>query len=283
MFGYVVVNKPEMKIKEFTVYRSYYCGLCKSLQRQYGLSGKMALSYDMTFLVMLLTGLYEPKERTELCKCILHPFEKFDMCSNTMCDYGADMTILLTRRKCLDDWYDEKKITKGAYAVLLSSACKKVGARYPKKAERIERLVQEANELEKRGEMNIDVLSGITGKIMAEIFAYKEDEWEKELRDIGFYLGKFVYIMDAYDDIEKDLKKGNFNPFQEKYKKDGFEKWVYDILMMIAASCAESFEKLPILEHIEILRNIMYSGIWTRFAQVTEKRNKLSESVEKRE
>lgn len=282
MFGYVVVNKPEMKIKEFSVYRSYYCGLCKSLQRQYGLSGKLALSYDMTFLVMLLTGLYEPKEVKETGKCILHPFEKLEMSHNTMCDYGADMTILLTRHKCLDDWKDEKKITKGAYAGLLNSAYKKVVARYPKKAEAIEKLIQESNEAEKQGETNIDLLSGITGKIMAELFAYAEDEWEEELRTMGFYLGKFVYIMDAYDDIEKDLKKGSFNPFQEKYKEEGFEQFVYDILMMIAASCAESFEKLPILENIEILRNIMYSGIWTRFAQVTEKRNKSGEGAEER-
>lgn len=273
MFGYVVVNKPEMKFKEFAKYRSYYCGLCKSLQRQYGLSGKLALSYDMTFLVMLLTGLYEPKEEQMRCKCILHPFEKFEMCRNEMCDYGADMTILLARYKCLDDWNDEKKVTKGIYAGLLSGSYERIVTKYPKKVERIEKLVKESNEIEAKGERNIDILSAVTGNIMAELFAFREDEWEDELRTMGFYLGKFVYIMDAYDDIEKDVKKGNFNPFLEKYKEDNFEKYVYDILMMIAASCAESFEKLPIIEHIEILRNIMYSGIWTRFAQVTNKRN----------
>lgn len=272
MFGYVVVNKPELKIREFAVYHSYYCGLCKTLQKTYGIPGRIALSYDMTFLVMLLTGLYEPEERKNPCKCVLHPFEKLQMCQNTMTDYGADMTILLTRHKCLDDWKDEKKMSRGAYAGLLKKSYQKAADRYPKKAQVIEQCMKEIQEAEARGENNIDILSGISGKMMAELFAYAEDEWEEELRTMGFYLGKFVYMMDAYDDLEKDLKSGSFNPFRERCKEEGFEEWVHDILMMTAASCAGAFEKLPVLENIEILRNIIYSGMWTRFAAVSERR-----------
>lgn len=68
MFGYVVVNQSEMKFKEYDVYRSYYCGLCQSLKERYGVLGQLSLNYDMTFILMLLTGLYEPKEQEDQCR-----------------------------------------------------------------------------------------------------------------------------------------------------------------------------------------------------------------------
>ena len=74
MFGYIIVNKAEMKFREFDVYHSFYCGICRELKRKYGVCGQISLSYDMTFLAILLTGLYEPQTRAGKCKCISHQF-----------------------------------------------------------------------------------------------------------------------------------------------------------------------------------------------------------------
>ena len=96
MFGYIAINKAEMKFKDFDVYHSYYCGLCKRLKERYGRRGQMTLSYDMTFLILLLTGLYEPETRVETVNCIAHPLEKHTARTNEFTDYAAAVNLLLT-------------------------------------------------------------------------------------------------------------------------------------------------------------------------------------------
>ena len=98
---------------------------------------------------------------------------------------------------------------------------------------------------------------------MAELFVYAEDEWAEKLRRMGFYFGKFIYLMDAYEDIEEDLKQGRYNPFTELYKKETFEQDCQQILKMMMAETSKVFEQLPILEDVEILRNILYAGVWS--------------------
>ena len=103
---------------------------------------------------------------------------------------------------------------------------------------------------------------------MAELFVYRSDEWEEKLRRMGFFFGKFIYLMDAYEDIEDDLKKGRYNPLTELYKKDSFEEDCQQILKMMMAETSRVFEMLPILTDAEILRNILYAGVWTRYGQI---------------
>ena len=121
MFGYVVINKPELKFKEFDVYKSFYCGLCYSLRSRYGFVGQFTLSYDMTFLVMLLTSLYEPKVAHSEHKCIRHPLKAQPMSSSIYSDYVADMNILLSYYKAMDDWNDDRSVLKLAFAKLLNT------------------------------------------------------------------------------------------------------------------------------------------------------------------
>ena len=107
-----MVNKAEMKFREFDIYHSFYCGICRDLKRKYGVRGQMALSYDMTFLAILLTGLYEPQTRRGSCKCVAHPFENHETRNNIFTEYAADMNILFAYYKCQDDWEDERKVRK---------------------------------------------------------------------------------------------------------------------------------------------------------------------------
>ena len=281
MFGYIVINKAEMKFKDFDIYHSYYCGLCKELKDCYGRRGQMTLSYDMTFLILLLTGLYEPETKVEVVNCIAHPFEKHTARTNEYSTYAASMNLILTYYKCLDDWHDERK--KKSYAVkqLLESKMKTIKEQYPEKVAIVSANLQKLSILEKENESNIDLMAGLFGEIMAELFAYRHDEWESSLRKIGFFLGKFVYLMDAYEDVEKDIDNGNYNPFKRIFQEnEHFAEDIRSLLTLMMAECSREFEKLPILLHADILRNILYSGVWQKYVLVTEKRNNPKETGE---
>lgn len=281
MFGYIVMNKPEMKFKDFDVYRSFYCGLCRELRERYGIAGQLSLNYDMTFVILLLSGLYEPSVCKGTTRCIIHPVIKQPVRKNEITEYAADMNLLLTYYKCMDDWNDEQKVLSLAYARLLKRGSKKAGAFYRGKTIRIISLLKQLSVWEKAGETDIDKMAGCFGRIMEEIFAFRQDNWESPLRRMGFYLGKFIYLLDAYDDVEKDAETGNYNPFSEDYIMEGFEERVRQILMMMMAEACREFEKLPIIKYADILRNILYSGVWCRFQAATEKRRDKRKEQEK--
>lgn len=275
MFGYIAVNKPELKFKEFDTYRSYYCGFCQTLKSNYGLSGQLTLSYDLTFLIILLSDLYDDSGKIEKVRCMVHPTTKQTTCTNIYSKYAADMNILLAYYKCIDDWKDERKLHMLAESCLLSTDVKKIIAKYPRKAEIIRSNLDKISECEKNDETNIDTVSGYFGEIMAEIFCYQDDIWAENLMKMGFYLGKFIYIMDAYDDIEEDIEKKTYNPLKTVFlENDDFEGYCYNILRMMIAECSRAFEMLPVVENAEILRNILYGGVWTRRDIVHNKRTK---------
>ncbi len=272
MFGYIIINKAEMKFKEFDVYHSFYCGICRELKRKYGISGQLSLSYDMTFLAILLTGLYEPETEQSSCKCIAHPFENHETRRNIFTEYAADMNALFAYYKCRDDWVDERKLWKLIYGRLLEGKAGKQLHAYSEKLRKIALTMQNFSEAEQAENTDIDTLAGLFGKVMAEIVTPREDEWSENLRALGFFLGKFIYLCDAYEDVEKDIKKGTFNPLKRRYECPDFEEECKTILMMMMSECCREFEKLPILENVEILRNILYSGVWGRYEAVHERR-----------
>ena len=268
MFGYIVVHKPELKVREYETYRASYCGLCHSLKKRYGRIGQLTLSFDMTFLALLLTGLYEPETISGQGRCLAHPMQKHCYRQNPYFDYAADMNILLTYYKCLDDWNDEKKASARLLSFLLKGKMRKLSVAKQEKSRKIKELLDQLSSCEKENIQDIDKTAGFFGAIMAELFVYAEDEWTEKLRRMGFYFGKFIYLMDAYEDIEEDLKHGRYNPFTELYKKETFEQVCQQILKMMMAETSKVFEQLPILEDAEILRNILYAGVWTRYGQI---------------
>ncbi len=274
MFGYVVVNKQELKYKEFDIYQSYYCGLCQTLKENFGIRGQISLNFDMTFMALLLSSLYEPESKVVYNKCFLHPIRKRMKCFNEYVDYAAMMTILFSYYKCDDDWQDEKAINKLLYAQLLKKGFLKVKDLYPDKVEVMDKELAQIHIYEKNGKATIDEIAGCFGRIFGTMVAMKKDEWYDELYELGFYLGKFIYIMDAYDDIERDIKKHNFNPLMNDKDNDDFEDKSYVLLEMMISKASSAFECLPIIENAEILRNILYSGVWSRY---NLRRNKRTE------
>jgi len=280
MFGYIIVNKAEMKYKEFDIYHSYYCGLCRKLKEKYGIWGQISINYDMTFVLMLLTGLYEPETVSGTCRCIAHPFEEQGTLSNVITEYVADMNVVLTNFKCQDDWEDEKKIHKYIYGKLLEGKSKKRKDFYTEKVRNINMMMYDLAEAEKENKKDIDTMSGMFGQVMAQIVVCREDEWSENLGRLGFYLGKFIYLLDAYEDIEEDIQKGTYNPLKKKYDNPDFEDECKTILTMMMSECCKEFEKLPILENVGILRNILYSGVWCRYEVVREKRIRQREKTD---
>lgn len=282
MFGYIIINKAEMKFKDYDVYHAFYCGLCRTLKKQYGIKGQMTLSFDMTFLLVLLSGLYEPDTETGTAKCAAHPLEKHPYLINECSEYVADMNILLSYYKCLDDWHDEHKYNKLAYSKALQRAVNKIQDKYPDKFSAIAKSLLDIEACEKKQDTDLDKMAGYFGRVMEEIFAFRQDEWNETLRAMGFFLGKFIYLADAYEDIEKDQKEQNYNPLADKFRQTDFEQECRRILTMMMSECCRRFEILPIIQYTEILRNILYSGVWYRFDLATEKRKKQKEEIQEK-
>lgn len=308
MFGYIVANKPEMKIKDYDRYKEYYCGICHSLNKRHGKLCGLTLSYDSAFFAVLLTALYEPENIRKNSTCIIHPYKKHIQLENPYIDYVADMNLVLAYYKCMDDYYDDSNYAKLGYGNLIKSEVKKIKKKFPKKVQVIKEGIRELSYLETKKCNDIDRLSGVFGDIMKEItnispdelcidgYVYDNEEWCNHLGRIGYFVGKYIYILDAYDDIEKDIKSKNFNPFIERFKREEIfcsnaneleiivdyeylEDYVKKILMMTASEIASAFERLPIVKEVDILRNIIYSGIWTKFWNINKRRGKNERSL----
>lgn len=267
MFGYININSSELDEESKKAYQSYYCGLCRRLKKNCGTRGQMLLNYDMTFLVVLLTGLYELPNQQDRITCALHPSKKRQVWFNEITDYAADMNVILAYYNLVDDWKDENSYSKKAFAKFMEGDYTRIMQKYPRQVQAVETYMQRMEEIEKNHEANLDVAAGVTGEMLGEVFCWKEDEWAKELRTMGFYMGKFIYLMDAWDDYEKDVRKNSYNPLIYMEKGSGEERDTFCKLLLTSmmAECAKSFERLPILQHADILRNVLYSGVWTKY------------------
>ena len=272
MFGYVAVNKPELLVKDFDTYRAYYCGLCHALKGRLGKRAQLTLSYDMTFLAILLTGLYEPKTRKTCRFCLLHPGMRHPVMENGCLAYAADMNLLLSYYNLLDDWLDERKLKSRLLALSLRPAVREIRGAYPRQRKALDRYLRRLRACEGRQSLDLDYVSGLTGEMLGEIFVWKEDLWAPRLRRMGFFLGKFIYLMDAYEDLEEDRRRGLYNPWQALAEEPDFSGKAEEILNMMMGECSLAFEQLPILRNTAILRNVLYSGVWSRYEKIKERR-----------
>lgn len=264
MFGYITINREELKVKDLETYNHFYCGVCQDLKSSCGQISRMTLTYDMTFLAILLTALYEKKPDREIHRCGVHGGAKRMCYRNEYTAYAADMNVLLVYHNLMDDWIDEKKAGSYAAARALRGAYRRTADRYPGKTHAIRTYLKELHRTEESNAADLDLASGLTGTLMKEIFTYRDDHWAKDLGEVGFYMGKYIYLRDAYDDVEKDRKSGNYNPFLPMAENDDFDEKAKEILRMMAGAATRAFERLPIVEYLDILRNILYSGIWVR-------------------
>lgn len=272
MFGYVKVNKMDLTFREYEHYRGYYCGLCKYLKDNHGEISRLSLNYDITFLILVLTSVYRPKSNVIEEGCIVNPFKKKKKIINDVTEYAASMNVLLTYYKLEDNLRDDKGIKDKLAYNIYKGKLKLAYEKYPKKAEFIKNQLEILYNLEQEKNLNIDLVSNTFGNLMGEIFAYKEDEFEKELRRIGFNVGKYIYILDAYEDLDKDYEKGRYNPFIEYIdKREELREKADKLISMSLGMLARSVDNLNLKVNTNIIENIVYSGVYLRYQNILQK------------
>ncbi len=271
MFGYIVGDQTMMEKEEAQRYRSFYCGLCRELKDRYGGAARLSLTYDMTFLILFLSSMYEPEESSDTFRCAVHPVRQRTEVRNRYTEYAADLSVVLVYYKCMDDWEDEKKRTRLFYANILKKDYPAVLKKWPRQCEAIESSMKALSEQEQKEDVILDDLAKIFGKMMGELFVYQEqDYWAETLRSFGDYLGRFIYVMDAVMDLDKDQEHGRINPLS---RTDwNFEKMEGPLTLLIGKA-AEQFERLPLVQDSSILQNILYSGAWRQYRMKQAKRS----------
>lgn len=277
MFGYITVNRKQLSPQELEAYRACYCGVCHALRQRYGSQARMVLSFDLTFVALLLTALYDQEPSLlERHRCPFHPFQSLPRRSSRFVEYGADMSVLLSYYQYLDHWQDEGNRAARRQAEQLQAGFVRLEAAYPRQFQAAADYVTNLAALERQGEEDLDRVANLTGRMLREILIYREDEWAGVLGRIGFFLGKFIYIMDAYEDLERDRKQGCYNPLLALSVQPGFHDYCQDLLTDLMAQATLAFERLPILEegdpYAGLLRNVLYAGVWTRYDWIRKKR-----------
>lgn len=261
MFGYVMANKSALSQEETARYQAVYCGLCRALQQRHGELSRLGLTYDMTFLILLLASLYEPDTVSNSRRCIVHPTHSHPFVESRVIDYAADMTVALAYHKCRDDWQDEKRLGRRCYGGLLKKHYEKVKQQWPNQCRTIEDSLQELDQIEKR-KGTPDEAANAFAVLLGSIFAYSQDEWEIPLRRFGLELGRFIYMMDAVMDYPEDVKKHRFNPLISAQKTP---EEMHEPLMILMSKAAETFEKLPLEQDLNLMRSILYGGVWQAY------------------
>lgn len=260
MFGYVIANVQALSPEDQLRYKSAYCSLCHGLGRRHGLLSRLSLNYDMTFLIVFLSAVYKQEEQPDKSRCSASPLKEKPFFRSSAVDYAADMNIALCYYNALDDWQDEGKLLSLAQAKLLKGSCERVRKAYPRQCGVMEECLKALSEMEKAGEFRPDLPAGCFGRLMGEVFAWKEDQWAQPLRDFGFALGKFIYILDACMDLKEDLQKERYNPMTGVSEKD-FEDILYALMAEVvrAYGCFTAGRDQSLIEHI------LFSGVLTRY------------------
>ncbi len=273
MFGYVKTYTPELKTKEYEFYKSVYCGLCRSMGKCTGCLSSLALNYDFVFLALVRLALTEEEYQIDKKRCAVHPIEKRNiMRQNDTLAYCAKASALLTYSKLKDDTKDKKGLRRiFPYLTLPFARRAMSAAELPTLQNRIESGLSALADIELSGRASVDTPAHIFGEILAEVFAYgigqaDTDTNRRIAREIGYHTGRWIYAIDAVDDIESDAKSGNYNPFLLLYDKITDER-KEDIASALTLELTGIEKALDLIDSdrcsgiLDILRNILYMGM----------------------
>ena len=264
MFGYVTASLKELSKQQRSRYGGVYCGICREIRARASQFARLGLSYDMAFLALLLMSLYEPEEDTGPLHCAAHPFRRRDWVDNEYVRYAADMNVALAYYNCLYDWNDDGRRTAKLIADQFGKTLPEIEKAYPRQCKAIADCIAALSALEKAGCANPDEPAGCFGQLMGELLVYREDLWADILRQVGFHLGRFIYLADAAVDYRKDEKKGKYNPFLAMGTGEDWPRWE-EYLVLAMGRCTYNYEKLPLVQDKALLDNILYSGVWMNF------------------
>lgn len=283
MFGYVKPLKEEMKFREFEVFRAYYCGLCKEIGRKSYIS-KLTLTYDMAFLSFLLSSIYIDKESTNRKFC-LYRFNKVNVLSNKYIEYAADMNIILSNRKLIDNYKDDKNYFALVFSKVINT--KRILPESEEKIHTIDEYLKNTFNLEDIKTGSLDEISHDFAKICEKIFNIYGNS--PALKVLGYNIGKWIYILDAFDDIDKDVKENSYNPliyrfdYQSGEDVEKFKERIKDNIEFTLIRClreaSNAYELIDFKKNKDILDNIIYLGLERQTTKVLKGGCKSEKSI----
>lgn len=262
MYGNVVANLQDLSAEETARYQALYCGLCHAIKERYGQKCTTVLSYELTFLILVLNALYEIEEQQGSSTCFAHPFKEREHSKSIYTDYAADLSVIFAYHKCLDDWQDDKSVLARASMQLLKKPYLKALEHRPQQGAAIKQALRKINNIEQKGETSLDASAHYFGLLMGELFGFQEDHWQSMLQCFGGELGRFIYAMDAAIDYEADSKSGSYNPFVSNNTSLEQRELMLKVLI---GRAAEQFEKLPIVQDAHLIRSVLYAGVWQHY------------------
>lgn len=275
MFGYIRAAKPELKMREYEIYRGVYCSLCKRLGKSYGFLSRLTLSYDFTFLALLDMSLKEGCTQFKPGRCPFNPAKKCNyLKTGEDLDLSAAAATVMLYYKIADDIKDEKGLKKlGAILIkpLFSRAHKKAAAAYPEIEAAVSEYINAQNALEAENCRSVDKAAEPSALVMASILSLlSENEGQKRaLSRLGYCLGRYIYLLDAACDLKEDKKRGSYNVL--KFKDGDINDYVSKQLYIAVNEAAKAFELLNIKKHKPILGNIIYLGLEDTFKKELSK------------
>ncbi|HOB19605.1 MAG TPA: DUF5685 family protein [Candidatus Atribacteria bacterium] len=283
MFGYIKPDKPEMKIGEFELFRAYYCGLCKCISARYGQAARFILSYDCTFLCLLLSSLGEDDTGLQPGYCITRPFRRIPVIArSSIMEYAAGVNVLLAYHNLIDDLRDKSPRALTALPALYP-AYRKAKRRFPQLDKCIKSSLEELRKLEKNHCDSIDMASRPFSELLAAVIAGLDGldgQDRQRLEQLGYNTGKWLYTIDALDDLEQDMKRGCYNPLVQQYLAgnkalDPALEVIRDqigfVLRYSLKQVCEAYESLDIKRNRPLLDNIIYGGMYKKTDQVLSK------------
>lgn len=306
MFGYVRPYKAELLVREYEQYKAIYCELCRELGKSFGIGARFILSYDCTFYAMLALSLTDSIVKGEKKRCTVNPMKQCSYLSSEGEEYkkAAGLSVLMTYHKLKDNVADEtffKSMAARIGKLLISKKYTKAKRLYPEMEEIISNAMQGQLEAEKNNSKSIDRCCEPTAKMLSQLFQQlaceKNTVQTTVLREFGYYLGRWIYTMDAADDLADDISSKSFNPFihmlglerfagikqGEKGAFDGKEKEhaqtvCNEVLNRNIARMIPAFNLLDLCRFGTIIENIIKKGLpeiqrELLFLHVKEKRN----------
>jgi hypothetical protein len=281
MLGYIVPAKGELKMREFEIYNAYYCAVCRAIKERYGELPRLMLSYDSAFLALLFTAMENAEDTITEFRCGVHPWRKKNLhVGGAAVDYAADMLVLLAYHHLEDDKRDEHAVRGYAGTLLLRRAYRRSATRLPEKAGVVRARLDDLARIEASAgdpsskSLDIDAVSEPFAKLMEEMMDGPNFDAARSriLRVMGYNLGKWIYLIDAADDLEKDRKSGTFNPLKPGACPAERLKFT---LEMCLSETAKAFELLKLYKNEAILRNIIYVGLRQKTDGILDKYAKI--------
>ena len=266
MFGYLQIQKSELLVREYEAYKAVYCGLCKQMGKDYSFLTRFSLSYDCTFYAMLLMAVKRSCTGFKDGRCRFNPLKKckYALSENDSYSKASAFSVISVYYKLKDDLSDSKFFKKLLVRLILpffSHWHKKAIRKYPDIEKYASEMMQLQRQAETDTETSIDKSAHPTAYMLANVFSLEaEDEIQKRVfYEFGYHLGRWIYLIDAADDYEKDKKNGNYNPFF-KIDTENLEMYMTAVLNQSLARAYDAYNLIEITDFKGILDNMILLG-----------------------